>query len=445
MHRFYIYPTIVMAAGVGLVVSMRLDENLRREKNREKNMYSSRMDTIRRSVPISDSDNSRVMKHSDLSRDELHAAIHRSARYLIHTNQENGQFVYRQYLDGRSSTKIRYNMLRHAGVLYSLAEYYDWQTDDTVLAVLQRGVDFMRSQLAVVPTRPDVLALWSNPDVTGSKSLKSAKLGGAGLALVTLARLRSIDPNAVSLDEMRRLGEFIGWMQKGNGEFYSKYLFSERDRTDAFVSLYYPGEAILGLTMLYEADPQPMWLEIAYNGLSFLARSRAGQSTVPADHWALIATSQILPHLSNLPATASHERLVEHALQICTSILSERSSLPVSNSRLGGFVWDGRTCPTATRLEGLLSCLEFMPKQQNNLHVHMVDSIRDGMDFLLKTQVRSGPNSGAMPRAIGRLPGEQSVVNAEFNRRVVEVRMDYVQHAMCAMIAYDQLWFLLGK
>ena len=45
----------------------------------------------------------------------------------------------------------------------------------------------------------------------------------------------------------------------------------------------------LGLLMLDAIHPDPEWALGAYEGLRYLARSRAGHPQVPADHWALIA------------------------------------------------------------------------------------------------------------------------------------------------------------
>ncbi|MFV1994195.1 MAG: hypothetical protein ACC661_02065 [Verrucomicrobiales bacterium] len=62
-------------------------------------------------------------------------------------------------------------------------------------------------------------------------------------------------------------------------------------------------------------------------------------------------------------------------------------------------------------------------------------SASSGIAFLLRAQVKEGAFVGATPRAIARidLPFDGS---QEFNRRATEVRIDYVQHALSAMLAY---------
>ncbi len=83
-------------------------------------------------------------------------------------------------------------------------------------------------------------------------------------------------------------------MQKNDGSFYSKYIPEKGGRDDSWTSLYYPGEAALGLLMLYEKDPSPEWLQGAADAMSYLSRIRYNKIIVEADHWALIATAKLL-------------------------------------------------------------------------------------------------------------------------------------------------------
>ena len=71
-------------------------------------------------------------------------------------------------------------------------------------------------------------------------------------------------------------------MQKEDGSFYSKFYPHHGGKNDQWTSLYYPGEAALGLLMLYEKDPDPLWLQTAANAIAYLARLRAGRPSAPA-------------------------------------------------------------------------------------------------------------------------------------------------------------------
>ena len=446
VSRFVIYPAVAVIAAIVIVLAARLDSIASKPKvvhHSVEHEHATRIHLAGKTNGRSTSYRAargvvrNTRRDSIIQREDLHEAIHRSGQYLVRVNLENGQFVYREHLDGKE-TKQTYNMLRHAGTLYALARYYRWQPDESTLAALKRGTVFLRGEMTSPSNRQDLLALWTRPAVTGKEGPETAKLGGAGLALLALACLKDIDGDAVTTAEMRALGEFVLFMQKDDGSFYSKYIPSQGGKSDTFVSLYYPGEAILGLIRLYQIDPQPKWLESAYRGMAHLAHRRANAVQVEADHWALIATSELLPQLTAPGDGVSRELLVQHAAQICSSILAQRPPFPPEAHEHGGFSFDGRTCPTATRLEGLLACLTFLPDERQELIALTSTTVKDGMNFLLRSQVASGHHSGAVPRAIHRLPVGHPFHSRKFNRRAAEVRIDYVQHALCAMIDYDE-------
>ena len=446
MSRIVIYPAVAVIAVIVMVLASRLNYVASKPIVIDSSFDNQHATRIHLSGKTNGSNTSyRVARNvarntdsaSTVRRQDLHEGIHRSGQYLVRVNLENGQFVYRQHLDGWQ-LKRTYNMLRHAGTLYALARYYRWHPDECTLAALKRGTSFLRGEMETLPDRQDVVALWTRPAVTGQEGPETAKLGGAGLALLALASLKEIEAAAVSTEEMREIGEFVRYMQKDDGSFYSKYIPSTGGKSDKFVSLYYPGEAILGLIRLYQVDLQPKWLESAYRGMAYLAHRRETTVQVEADHWSLMATAELLPQLEALGDAASRELLVQHAARICNSILAHRAPFPRETQEYGGFLFDGRTCPTATRLEGLLSCLSFFPDEHQKLNALTSMAVKDGMLFLLRTQIVSGQHAGAVPRAIRRLPAGHPFHSRKFNRRAAEVRIDYVQHALCAMIGYDE-------
>ena len=62
-------------------------------------------------------------------------------------------------------------------------------------------------------------------------------------------------PGTTPVEFLRRLGNFLLFMQNKDGGFYSKFIPEKGGRDDSWTSLYYPGEAALGLIMLSEKDP----------------------------------------------------------------------------------------------------------------------------------------------------------------------------------------------
>ena len=366
--------------------------------------------------------------------------------YLVKSLREDGRFVYAVSAHSAEVSRNggRYNMLRHAGAIYSLAMYADWAKDETIAETLLRSSRFMtESSMRPLADRNDILALWSFPEISGYQHPVKAKLGGAGLALIALCRAQKIDSNLTSISILRKLGEFILYMQKSDGSFHSLYLPMKGGRNSEFTSLYYPGEAALGLCMLYEIDPQEKWLMSAAKALAYLARQRRKLklNEVLPDHWALIATGKVLKLHNYLGcAPISKERLQKHAVQICRKMLSEQIKTAENPKFVGGFVPDGRTTPTAIRLEGLLEALTYLPDDKPVLKKKIVKAVHHGMRFLVQGLIHEGKYCGGVTRALSPLndPSFIALVGdlAQFNRRIDEIRIDYVQHAMSAIIQY---------
>ena len=361
-------------------------------------------------------------------------AIIASAEFLNQIIKPNGQFIYRINLNPKVKLKKKYNMLRHAGTMYALAMYYDWHPDVTTLSVLESAGQFFQDYLKPIPERDDLLAIWSSSKITGSGDPLQVKLGGAGLGLVALANLEKIKPGTVSHDDLKKIGNFIIYMQKKDGSFYSKY-FPDKGRDDRWESLYYPGEAALGLLMLHEIEPSNIWLDASAKALEYLALTRKNSSVVPADHWALLATNKLIGLCSEETLPVPKELLINHAIQLCESILREQVKYSIFPVLEGAFTQDGRTTPAATRIEGLLAALSFLPEENKSLQNRIEAAVEKGIGFLLRAQIRSGKYAGAMPRAICQMPGTWSDAK-KFNRRATELRIDYAQHAMCAMMQY---------
>jgi hypothetical protein len=345
-----------------------------------------------------------------------------AANYLVRACGPDGRFEYRiNFRTGR--TDPSYNIVRHAGAMYALAFRYHFQNDPQVANALLRAAAFLRRNYVGPGVRPKQSVVWSLPLSQPS----DAELGATGLGLVALTAAHRVDPTSAPVEELEALGRFLLFLQRSDGSFVSKYStesgpLSERE------SLYYPGEAALGLISLYEIDQDRQWLNAAARGLSYLAQSRAGLSTVPADHWALIATAKLLPYCEKVACPVSRKELVLHAIQVCDSILREQIADPNQPVLDGAFDPYGRTAPAATRLEGLLATLEFLPEDQTALRKQIEAASGRGVSFLLRAQFTSGPHAGGLPGAV--IPGapDESII-----------RIDYVQHALCAWLRYRAL------
>lgn len=373
---------------------------------------------------------------------QLETAIHLSADYLQKRCDENGKFEYLVSTNPKTAHNTEYNILRHAGTVYALAMFRRWCfEEDGDQAIIRAAKYLLRETLVPVRGGDDLLAVGSFPCISDRKQPFVAKLGGTGLGLVALLSVENIQPGTVSIDTLRKLGRFLLFMQKKDGSFYSHYIPAKGGKVNLSGSVYYSGEAVLGLLMLYERDSSPQWINSAVNGLTYLARSRSGEPDIQIDHWFLLAAARLLAVHDFDEEPESRELIFQHVVRICEDILSQSHPCPRHSAEYGCLTGDGRTCPTAARLEGLLAALTLLKGDQEQLREAMVSAVHRGVDFLLRAQVHSGKNIGGIPWSIR----PQSAAHKHFNRsyieRTTEIRIDYVQHALSALIQYDQVFY----
>jgi hypothetical protein len=346
---------------------------------------------------------------------------------------KSGRFDYLRRNKGKAK---KYNLLRHAGALYSLLQYNASQASPEVEEAILRGSAYLRSRYIRAPKgHPDLLATFSRPEEEGVLP-GTAKLGGAGLALIALCGRYEIAPDQATLKDLQALGRFILFMQKEDGSFHSKYIESSGYDTE-FHSLYYPGEAMLGLTKLYEIDKDPQWLQAALRVAHQLVTSRVGVAKPPSDHWMMLAGSPLLDLHANIADPAIEEEPLREHLGVLGRMMlaaQEKTKESAAPSEMGAFGTDARSTPTATRLEGLISLLQIQ-RSVAEVQPGLAKSIQNGLAFLKQCQVKEeGPEHGGMPRSCAE--------NAGKDKRDREIRIDYVQHYLSALLGAEELGLL---
>lgn len=390
----------------------------------------------------------------------LAQAIDEGAEYLVRVNGPDGRFVYRRFTDGREGPAGAYSVVRHAGTIYALSDYARSAGEARrarAAATVERASTYLLSRyVRPLAARPELLAVWSDPEEEAGR-LRSpvAKLGGAGLALAALAsgaRLGERDAGrsdagayAPEIETMRGLARFVCFMQQPSGAFYAQY-DDEQGYIRSVESLYFPGEAILGLTMLYELDPDERWREAAARGIAYLVESRRGASSLPNDHWLMIAIARFLPHHTGVSPLTSVEMLA-HAIELGRTMMREQADVLATSREpdiVGAFDAEGLTTPAATRLEGLLAlerAVAGMPEHAS-VREELRRSISLGAAFLRRSQLSEGVTRGGFPQSpliAARADAPGASIDEDVAHSAREVRIDYVQHALSALIGYAEM------
>ena len=356
-------------------------------------------------------------------------AARAAAGYLARSCDSNGRFAYLSHLEvAGDSSEGEYNVLRHAGAIYALAQAWERERQPLVRAALLRASRYLiERHLRGWPHRTGLAAIVSLEDEEVGR--ECAKLGGAGLGLVALCAARRIEPALIELGRLRELGEFVLAAQRADGSFQSKRYLDDGS-WGRFQSLYYPGEAILGLLRLSAEDDDPRWLEAAARGAAFLARSRADLRVdqLPHDHWLLIACAELWPRWGDLDAPPLPQPVLRrHLDDLARVFLARQVEVEAEGIYLGAFDRSGSTCPAATRLEGLLAYASLPPSHEGPEPGPLRAGIERGLAFLRGAQLQAPPElRGALPK--GWLRGQDP------SGERGEVRVDFTQHALSAFL-----------
>jgi hypothetical protein len=337
-------------------------------------------------IPLQGEDPSRMM----LARDA-------AGEYILRFVDWDGLFLY-QATPTDPQPSADYNILRHAGSMMALATYATDRPDRRRAATAALGAAWARMRddcFGPAPGHPGAAMVWRGgnmpPDRRGPRE---APLGANGLALVAGCWLRGLDADAVPMDDLRGLGNGILAFQAEDGSFRSR-MFPDGSIDPSWGSLYYPGEAALGLALLerVDADGRGKWSLAGCRAMAALGRNLQG--CPPPDHWALIAIGELLPQ-----ATAGdREAMLGYARQVAERMLATGV--------------ESRCNPEATRMEGLAAAHSYLPDLRREIELRM----GEGADLLLRMQYQDGLLAGGFP---------------DSERKPV-VRIDNVQHALCAL------------
>lgn len=338
-----------------------------------------------------------------------------ATHWLAGMVQADGRFTYR--LDEAGWPKPGYNILRHAGAVLALSEAAAHPAlDQHTQALAKSAADQASRYLADCCLRPlpgwsAVSAVWPAPRPgQARRPRREAKLGAAGLALAAWFAAERAGVFVPALGDRRRLARFIVYMQTPSGRFISKFQARgpHAGLDDRWQSLYYPGEAALGLLRLAQAEPDPqlaaLWRDTATRALTYLAQNRSRSDVYPADHWALIASAE-LPDLAD---AASRALLQQHVQGVLQTLRGEAAA-----HRAGAMDAQAKVALAATRLEAINAALGFLSSGRSDSDL---PGLRDNIAAWLASAQHP---TGGMPRAVSAT-----------TPRWREQRIDYAQHAI---------------
>ena len=191
-----------------------------------------------------------------LSNDTILGSLKLSGDYMLSHIQKNGKWDY-EYDPLKDKVLSTYNVLRHAGATYCLALIFKYTQDLDYYNGTVSTLDYLISKFMVYENKGGIEIGYLQED-------GMVKLGGAALALLAIVEVEKLDPEANYDREMNALGNFVLMMQQDSGRFLCFYKLNEDQHND-----FYPGEALLALSRLYDHTKDERYLDALSLGLSY--------------------------------------------------------------------------------------------------------------------------------------------------------------------------------
>lgn len=354
-------------------------------------------------------------KSGNLSKESLLHAVDIAADYLIRSIDFNGKFSY-SYFPKADKEDPKYNILRHAGTIYSMLEVYEIKRDTGILKAIQRGIRFLINQMhEIIVNGESTLVVVENNEI---------KLGGNGLATLALAKYIQLTQEKRYLSILQKLGLWIVNTQDNQGKFTIHKQSYDGVVDLNFKSDYYPGEALFALSRLYQLDPNPRWLKAAVNGALYLINVRdkgLPDEKLNHDHWLLYALNEIY-------RLEQHDEILAHARKITNVIVKNQRTQSPYLDWIGSYYKTPRSTPVATRMEGLCASYQLIRDFGTTNETQAIfNAIKLGVHFQLLTQFH--------PESTMYLPNPQRALGG-FHCTLTnfEIRIDYVQHNISSIL-----------
>jgi AMMECR1 domain-containing protein len=397
---------------------------------------------------IEDSDHSRALPlvcgfvpDPDITPARLIAAARSGGDYLVRIQKASGQYeyLYDALLDGFPGD--HYNIIRHAGTAVSLFDLYRATKDRRYLLSAVHAVDYLKTRFQPAPASLEpgpgpAEADSASPTKKSSSSGPGApaiyvldydgksRLGANGLALLALTREMRLAPRHGDASAAKGLAKAIIAMQRPDGSLDMYYRAGDDDEEG--YSLYYPGEAMLGLIEVYRLSPDPKLLVAVTRGADYLISSQRHLASLPPDAW----FEQTLEVLHGINGSRKYS---DHAIDLALSMIKEQytSAAPAG---FEGAISPGipRSTPAGSRAEGNLAAYRLARSLGDERAPQILSAIKSSAAFQISQQFNA-ENSFFLPdptRAAGGF--HESIVS-------MRVRIDYVQHNISSLLGLAEL------
>jgi len=362
----------------------------------------------------------RMFAPEALTNDLLLQSLRAGADYLRRSLNDDGSFDYLVSPTGATVPPDEYNVLRHCLAVYALYKLYGVTEDKRLLEAADAGLAWMLKRIKPWNDQGALVVL---------DELNNVKLGGQGVALLTLVEHARQTGDRSHLKTMQGLARYIVSLQQEDGSYKPhRQSFRTRKPDDWYVQ-FYDGEAMLGLIRLHSLDGDDRWIDSALTAAKYIMTVRDRNiraSELPRDHWLLLSLNELYP-LRKEPI------ILAGAARYGDAIADAQNLNPIYPDWHGSFLQPPLSTNTATSSEGLLAAYALLrdhggdSQPYREAATRMLRAAQWAVAFQMQTQFLP-ENSLYLDDPMKVLGSfRQSLTN-------LTVRIDFVQHNASALL-----------
>ena len=209
-----------------------------------------------------------------------------ASEYLYSLIKPDGEFIYGYYPIFHKEID-NYNILRHAGSIWSLINLYRITKDDALVPKLNAAIDYLTGGY-IIYKHEDTAYVFE-------KKTDEIKLGGNGLSIIMLTEYMDVFETDKYAGLVRDLANGILEMEDINtGKYYHVLNYPDFTAKDEFRTIYYDGEATFALSRTYTYTNDEKYLHGAKMAVeNFIAEDY----TKYRDHWVAYALNEITKYI----------------------------------------------------------------------------------------------------------------------------------------------------
>lgn len=209
-------------------------------------------------------------------------------RFLVNSIQADGSFSYGMYPTYDNQIPD-YNILRHAGTVWSLVTQYDAAAGELHKNAIESSMKYLLGEIEYDHSAGGAAYVVERKD-------NEIKLGGNGIAICALVDYMNTFQTDKYLELCEALGNgILNMMDRDTGKYFHVLYYGESGRSDfsrkaEYRTVYYDGEATLALARLYGLTGDEKWLNAAKAAVENFIREDYVQYK---DHWVAYAMNEV--------------------------------------------------------------------------------------------------------------------------------------------------------